>query len=74
MVGLTAHLRDLRELVKRARTEAKTVILGVHSLGSSLVSFYAVYTFEGGRPGDTFIDGLVLLDCGDTVVSTGRLG
>lgn len=70
--GLTAHLWDLHELVKRARTEAKTVILGGHSLGSSLISFYAAHTFEGGKPGDTFIDGLVLLD--GTLGRTGAFG
>lgn len=70
--GLTTHLWDLHELVKRARTEAKTVILGGHSLGSSLVSFYAAYTFEEERPGDTFIDGLVLLD--GTLGRTGAFG
>lgn len=70
--GLTTHLWDLHELVKRARTEAKTVILGGHSLGSSLVSFYAAHTFEEGRPGDTFIDGLVLLD--GTLGRTGAFG
>ena len=70
--GLTVHLWDLHELVKRARTGAKTVILGRHSLGSSLVSFYAAHIFEGGRPGDTFIDGLVLLD--GTLGRTGAFG
>jgi pimeloyl-ACP methyl ester carboxylesterase len=45
--GLEVHLRDLHELVKRARKEAKTVVLGGHSLGASLVSFYAAHTFEG---------------------------
>ena len=70
--GLTTHLWDLHALVKRARTEAKTVILGGHSLGSSLVSFYAAHTFEDGRPGDAFIDGLVLLD--GTLGRTGAFG
>ena len=46
--------------------------MGGHSLGSSLVSFYAAHTFEGGKPGDTFIDGLVLLD--GTLGRTGAFG
>lgn len=75
--GLEAHLRDLHELVKRARGEAETVILGGHSLGASLVSFYAAHTFKGGgfegeRSGDTFIDGLLLLD--GTLGRTGAFG
>lgn len=70
--GLEVHLRDLHELVKRARKEAQTVILGGHSLGASLVSLYAAHTFEGDRPGDTLIDGLVLLD--GTLGRTGAFG
>lgn len=69
--GLETHLRDLHELVKRARTKAKIVILGGHSLGASFVELYPPYTFEG-RPGDTFIDGLVLLD--GTLGRTGAFG
>lgn len=59
--GLVAHLRDLHEVVKRARQEVDTVMLGGHSLGASLVSLYGAYRFEGGL-GDDFIDGLLLLD------------
>lgn len=70
--GLEVHLRDLHELVKRAHGEAHTVILGGHSLGASLVSFYAAHTFEGDRPGATFIGGLVLLD--GTLGRTGAFG
>jgi len=70
--GLETHLRDLHEVVKRARAEAGTVILGGHSLGASLVSFYAAHTFEGGRPGAASIDGLLLLD--GTLGRTGAFG
>ncbi len=70
--GLVTHLWDLHALVKRARQEANTVILGGHSLGASFVSFYPAYTFERGRIGDTFIDGLLLLD--GTLGRTGAFG
>jgi pimeloyl-ACP methyl ester carboxylesterase len=41
--GLEVHLRDLHEVIKRAHTKADTVILGGHSLGASLVSFYTSF-------------------------------
>lgn len=69
--GLTAHLYDLHEVVKRARAEADTVILGGHSLGASIAGFYAAHRFPGG-PGDRFIDGLLLLD--GTLGRTGAFG
>ncbi len=59
--GLTAHLYDLHAVVKQAGEGAETVVLGGHSLGASLVSLYAAYRFGDGL-GDTFLDGLLLLD------------
>ena len=59
--GLVTHLRDLHAVVLRANERADTVILGGHSLGASLVSFYAAYRFADGL-GDTQLDGLLLLD------------
>jgi len=69
--GLEAHLRDLHEVVKRAEEVAETVILGGHSLGASLASFYAAFRFEDGV-GDAHLDGLVLLD--GTLGRTGAFG
>lgn len=69
--GLTAHLHDLHEIVRKARAEADTVILGGHSLGASIAGFYAAYRFPGG-PGDSFIDGMLLLD--GTLGRTGAFG
>ncbi len=63
--GLDVHLRDLHEIIKSANGKAPRVILGGHSLGASLVSFYAAYDFGEGQetdPGYAHIDGLVLLD------------
>jgi len=69
--GLVAHLHDLHEVVKRANRRAETVVLGGHSLGASLVGLYAAYRFDGGL-GDTFLDGLLLLD--GTLGRTGAFG
>ncbi len=64
--GLVTHLNDLHEVVKQANERAETVVLGGHSLGASIVSFYAAYRFDKrlGHEGlgDAQIDGLLLLD------------
>ncbi len=67
--GLDVHLRDLHEVVKRAEQAADTVILGGHSLGGSIVSFYSSYNFSEDKafakspdPGYAHLDGLLLLD------------
>ena len=63
--GLEVHLKDLHEVVKRAERAADTVILGGHSLGGSIVSFYSSYDFAKGKtpdPGYAHTDGLLLLD------------
>jgi hypothetical protein len=58
---LETHLRDLHEVVKYANDSADTVILGGYSLGASMVSYYSSYLFEN-QAGQTFIDGLFLID------------
>lgn len=63
--GLDVHLRDLHAIVLQAGRRAERVVLGGHSLGASLVGLYAAYNFGtplGPDPGDTYIDGLVLID------------
>ena len=69
--GLVTHLRDLHAVVKQAHQRAKTVVLGGHSLGASIVSFYAAYRFPEGL-GDAQLDGLLLLD--GTLGRTGAFG
>jgi pimeloyl-ACP methyl ester carboxylesterase len=59
--SLEVHLYDLHEIVKQAHLQASQVILGGHSLGGSMVSYYAAFDFSEG-PGYTHLDGLVLLD------------
>ena len=63
--GLEVHLRDLHEIVQRAESAADRVILGGHSLGASLVSFYSSYNFgtdDAPDPGYAHLDGLLLLE------------
>lgn len=63
--GLRVHLLDLHRAVLRAREAAPVVVLGGHSLGASLVSFYAAYEVapaSGLRYGHEYLDGLLLLD------------
>ncbi|MEZ4631500.1 MAG: alpha/beta fold hydrolase [Deinococcales bacterium] len=62
--GLKVHLEDLHQVVLAARTQADKVYLLGHSLGASLVSFYAAYKPEADpeRAGQDFLDGLILLD------------
>ena len=69
--GLVTHLRDLHAVVEAANARAETVVLGGHSLGASLVSFYAAYRFREGL-GDAQLDGLLLLD--GTLGRTGAFG
>ena len=69
--GLVTHLRDLHAVVEKANAEAETVVLGGHSLGASIVSFYAAYRFADGL-GDVQLDGLLLLD--GTLGRTGAFG
>ena len=69
--GLVTHLRDLHEVVERANEQAETVVLGGHSLGASIVSFYAAYRFDKGL-GDAQLNGLLLLD--GTLGRTGAFG
>lgn len=59
--GLKTHLYDLHEIIKEARRYASRVILGGHSLGASIVSYYAAFEFPDGT-GYTFLDGLCLID------------
>ena len=69
--GLVTHLYDLHAVVKQARSDAETVILGGHTLGASIVGLYAAYRFSE-RSGNSFIDGLLLLD--GTLGRTGAFG
>lgn len=59
--GLEAHLQDLHKVVLQARAQGARVVLGGHSLGASMVSFYAAHRFKK-RMGADYIDALLLID------------
>jgi pimeloyl-ACP methyl ester carboxylesterase len=61
--GLEVHLQDLHRIVVRAYHAGQKVVLGGHSLGASIVSYYAAKQFEDGV-GHERLSGLVLIDGG----------
>jgi len=62
--GLDVHLRDLHNVVLKANEAASRVVLGGHSLGASIIGFYAAYDFGTAREdaGYNYIDAMVLID------------
>ena len=62
-LGAAVALNDVHAVVKLARSQGRKVVLGGHSLGGGLASQYAAWDFAG-KPGYSFIDGLVLIDGG----------
>lgn len=61
--GLPTAIGDLHNVILSARKQGKRVILGGHSLGASMTTIYAAWDFKG-KPGSSFVDGLVLIDGG----------
>ena len=61
--GMKVAVEDLNLVVQRARREAKTVVMGGHSLGGSITTAFATWNF-GGDPGAELLDGLVYIDGG----------
>jgi hypothetical protein len=61
--GMATQVADLRRVVLAARRGGRRVVLGGHSLGGSLVTAYATWSF-GGRPGAAGLSGLVYIDGG----------
>ncbi len=62
--GLEVHLRDLHEVILLAEQQAEMIILGGHSLGAAISSFYAAFDFGYALPdlGFKHLDGLFLID------------
>ena len=58
---LELHLEDLHRIVLRANERAERVVLGGHSLGASMASYYAAYRVAEGA-GQDYLDGLLLID------------
>ena len=61
--GMATKMRDIRHVIRRARTGGRTVVLGGHSFGGYETVAYAGWDFNG-RPGWKSLSGLVLIDGG----------
>lgn len=63
--GLEVHLRDLHVVVQEALKHAPKVLLGGHSLGTGIASYYLAFDFgapQTSDPGYAYVDGLLLID------------
>lgn len=61
--GMQVAVGDLRQVIRKARKEGHSVVLGGHSLGGSIITAYASWDFNG-KPGAKGLDGLVYIDGG----------
>jgi hypothetical protein len=61
--GMNVEIEDLHRVVRAAKRQGRTVVLGGHSLGGSITTAYATWDF-GGRPGARDLAGLVYIDGG----------
>jgi pimeloyl-ACP methyl ester carboxylesterase len=67
--GMGVAIRDLRNVIRAARRAGDRVVLGGHSLGGTITVAYATWNFRG-RAGARDLDGLVLIDGGNSRSST----
>jgi hypothetical protein len=61
--GMKVAVEDLHRVIAAAKRRGGKVVLGGHSLGSSITTAYATWDF-GGTPGARGLSGLVLIDGG----------
>ncbi len=61
--GMNVAVQDLHVVIAAAKKSGRTVVLGGHSLGGSVVTAYATWDFDG-RPGADDLAGLVYIDGG----------
>jgi hypothetical protein len=61
--GMRVEIEDLRRVVKAAQRAGRRVVVGGHSLGGTITTAYATWSF-GGRPGARGLSGLVFIDGG----------
>jgi hypothetical protein len=59
--GMAVAVGDLRRVIRLAKRGGRSVTLGGHSLGGSIIDAYATWDF-GGKPGGADLDGLVFID------------
>ena len=63
--GMNVEIHDLRKVVRQAKSHARHVVVGGHSLGGSITTAYATWDFHG-KPGAKGLSGLVYIDGGST--------
>jgi hypothetical protein len=61
--GVNVAVNDIRAVVRAARKGGRTVTLGGHSLGGSIIDAYATWDFAGKAGGED-LNGLVFIDGG----------
>jgi pimeloyl-ACP methyl ester carboxylesterase len=65
--GMRVAIEDLHRVVKEAKKRGRRVVVGGHSLGGSITTAYATWSF-GKRPGARNVRGLVYIDGGSNPV------
>lgn len=63
--GMRVEIEDLRRVVKAAQKRGDRVVVGGHSLGGTITSAYATWSFDG-QPGAKGLAGLVFIDGGSS--------
>ena len=69
--GMRVEVEDLHRVVNAARRAGEHVVVGGHSLGGSITTAYATWSFRG-RPGARGLSGLVYIDGGSGPTSLSR--
>ena len=59
--GMNVAVHDTRKVVKAAKKNDRTVVMGGHSLGGGITTAYATWDFNG-KPGAKGLSGLVFID------------
>lgn len=63
--GMRVEIEDLRRVVLAAKRLGGRVVVGGHSLGGTITTAYATWSF-GGKPGAQGLSGLVYIDGGSS--------
>jgi hypothetical protein len=61
--GMRVEIEDLHRVVRAAKRAGRRVVLGGHSLGGTITTAYATWSFHG-KPGARGLSGLVFIDGG----------
>jgi pimeloyl-ACP methyl ester carboxylesterase len=66
--GMNVAVEDLHRVIEAAKALHGSVVLGGHSLGGSIVTAYATWSFPGGKAGAVGLRGLVYDDGGSSPI------